>query len=66
MSKIIPVQGQDQLERINAAIGVADWLHADDGRTFQVQEWHPHVVVHGMVTVTARMVVRMPEENGGK
>jgi len=40
-------------------------LTLTDGRTIRVQEWHPHVLVNGLVTVTIVGILCRPEEPDG-
>jgi hypothetical protein len=56
-----PVTGTNR-DGANKAIQLPDKLTSPDGREFRLQEWNPQVSCNGVVTVTAKMIVYLPDK----
>ena len=49
-------------EKVDAAVAVPNGLSCEDGRKFDIKEWHPHVVAGECVTATVKVIVKMPKQ----
>lgn len=58
----VPVPSNAPKADIQSAIRMPDFLFSDDGRRFDIREWHPHVRVGDVVSVSLEAIVRLPRK----